>query len=61
MDIEKQKEGNNIKINILANIYFKELEELRTENVKIKKDIIDNLKQYNTSLNLKDSELKIFK
>ena len=31
---------------------------MRTENVKIKKDIIDNLNQNETSLKLKDSELK---
>ena len=58
MGIEKQKEENNLKINLLANIHFKELEEVRTENVKLKRDIIDNLKQYETSLKLKDSEKK---
>ena len=32
VDIEKLKEENDIKINILANVHCKELEELKTTN-----------------------------
>ena len=58
MDIEKLKEENNIKVNVLAKVHYKALEKLRIINATLNKDIIDNLNQYETNLLLKDSELK---
>ena len=58
VDIEKLKEENNIKENVLAEVHYKELEELSIINATLNNDIIDNLNQYETNLLLKDSELK---
>ena len=58
VDIEKLKEDNNIKVNVLAKVHYKEIEELRTINATLNTDVIENLNQYETNLQLKDSELK---
>lgn len=55
VDIEKLKEENDIKVNLLAKVHYTELEELRTINATLNKDITQNLKQYETNLQLKDS------
>jgi chromosome segregation ATPase len=56
-DIAKLKEENDIKINTLAKVHFKELEELRNENIKLRNDMKENSGQYSTSVEQKDSEL----
>ena len=44
-DITKLNEENNTKINILAKVHWKELEELRNENNSLKKENKDSIQQ----------------
>jgi hypothetical protein len=57
-EIAKLKEENDIKINLLVKVQYKELEELRNENTSLINHVNVNFRQYEVDLKLKESELK---
>ena len=57
-EIAMLNEENDIKINLLVKVQYKELEELRNENTSLINHVNVNFRQYEVDPKLKESELK---